>query len=84
MAQAKGDKLMKLEDAKAYMISNPEVKFTCQVFCTDEYIMYDDKINAFVFEDGFSPDSYWWTTALSWNYDWWIVNITTDTIIDFK
>lgn len=74
---------MTLEDAKAYMISNPGVKFTCQVF-HNEYIMYDERKNAFVFEDGYSPDIYWWTTALSWNYDWWIVNITTNTIIDFK
>ena len=74
---------MTLEDAKSYMISNPGVKFTCQVF-HDEYIMYDESKNAFVFEDGYSPDMYWWTTAFSWKYDWWIVNITTDTIIDFK
>ena len=33
---------MTLEDAKAYMISNPGVKFTCQVF-HDEYIMYDER-----------------------------------------
>lgn len=35
MAQAKGnikDKLMTLQDAKSYMISNPGIKFTCQVF----------------------------------------------------
>jgi hypothetical protein len=46
--------------------------------------MYDERKKAFVFEDGYSPDMYWWKTALSWNYDWWIVNITTDTITDFK
>lgn len=72
MDQAKGDKLMTLENAKAYMISNHGIKFSCQVFYTDEYIMYDDSINAFVFEDGYSPDKYWWTKAMSWNYDWWI------------
>lgn len=74
---------MTLEDAKAYMISHPGVKFTCQVF-HDEYIMYDERKKDFVFEDGYSPDIYWWTTAFSWKYDWWIVNITTNTIIDFK
>jgi hypothetical protein len=75
---------MTLEDAKAYMISNPGVKFTCQEFHSDEYIMYDESIFSFVFEDGFLADRYWWTEALSWNCDWWIVNITTNTIIDFK
>ena len=38
MDQAKGDKLMTLENAKD------------------------------------SPDRYWWTKAMSWNYDWWIKN----------
>lgn len=61
---------MTLSEAKAYMISNPGVKFTCQVF-HDEWIMFDG-IN-FVFEDGYKPDPYWWTTALSWGYDWWII-----------
>lgn len=63
---------MKLQDAKSYMISNPGIKFTCQVF-RGEWIMYNENKNAFVFEDGYSPDLYWWTTAMSWNYDWWIV-----------
>ena len=39
-------KLMTLEDAKAYMISNTGVKFTCQVF-HDEYIMYDERKKCF-------------------------------------
>ena len=47
---------MTLSEAKAYMISNPGVKFTCQVF-HDEWIMFDG-IN-FVFEDGYKPDPYW-------------------------
>lgn len=67
---------MKLEDAKSYMISNPGIKFSCQVFCLGEYIMYDERKNAFVFEDGYSPDRYWWTKAMSWNYDWWIVKLS--------
>lgn len=54
------------------MISNPGIKFTCQAF-HGEWIMYDENKNAFIFEDGYSPDLYWWTTALSWNYDWWII-----------
>lgn len=63
---------MTLQDAKSYMISNPGIKFTCQVF-RGEWIMYNENKNAFTFEDGYSPDLYWWTKALSWNYDWWIV-----------
>ena len=62
---------MTLQEARAYMISNPGVKFTCQVF-HDEWIMFDPN-KGFVFEDGYSPDLYWWNTATSWNYDWWIV-----------
>lgn len=54
------------------MISNPGIKFTCQVF-HDEWIMYDAEQNHFVFEDGYLPDLYWWKTAMSWDYDWWIV-----------
>lgn len=54
------------------MISNPGVKFACQVF-HDEWIMYDEKRNCFVFEDGYAPDMFWWRSAMSWNYDWWIV-----------
>ena len=61
---------MTLAEAKAYMISNPGVKFTCQVF-HDEWIMFDGTY--FVFEDGYHPDLYWWTKALSWGYDWWII-----------
>ena len=63
---------MTLQEAKAYMISNPGVKFACQVF-HDEWIMYDEKRNCFVFEDGYAPDKFWWRSAMSWNYDWWIV-----------
>lgn len=62
---------MTLKEARAYMISNPGTKFTCQVF-HDEWIMFDGI--KFVFEDGYSPDNYWWNQAKSWGYDWWIVN----------
>ena len=46
---------MTLQEAKAYMISNPGVKFTCQVF-HNEWIMFDG--TKFVFEDGYQPDLY--------------------------
>ena len=67
------------------MISNPGVKFTCQVF-HDEWIMFDG--TDFVFEDSYRPDLYWWTTALSWGYDWWILHkepdITVEDILNGK
>ena len=63
---------MTLQEAKAYMISNPGTKFTCQVF-HDEWLMYSPDQNRFIFEDGYEPDLYWWTKAMSWDYDWWIV-----------
>ena len=62
---------MTLQEARAYMISNPGTKFTCQVF-HDEWIMFDGI--KFVFEDGYYPDNYWWNRAKSWGYDWWIIN----------
>ena len=67
---------MTLKEAKSYMISNPGIKFTCQAF-HGEWIMYNENKNAFVFEDGYSPDLYWWTMAMSWNYDWWMINLET-------
>ena len=74
---------MTLSEAKAYMISNPGVKFTCQVF-HGEWIMFDG--TNFVFEDGYKPDLYWWTKAMEWGYDWWIKepDITIDDILNGK
>ena len=39
---------MTLQEAKAYMISNPGTKFTCKVF-HDEWLMYSAAQNRFVF-----------------------------------
>ena len=59
---------MTLKEAKAYMISNQMKKITCQYF-HDEWIMFNGK--EFVFEDGYSPDLFWWQTMSSHNMDWW-------------
>ena len=64
---------MTLKKAKEYMVEHPGTKFICQVF-HDEWIMYDAEKNKFVFEDGYEPDVYWWLTAMSWDYDWWILD----------
>ena len=64
---------MTLKEARAYMLSYPGTKFTCQVF-HEEWIMYDDKKNRFVFEDGYEPDLFWWGKALAWGYNWWILD----------
>ena len=58
---------MTLKEARAYMLSNPGVKFTCRYF-HDEWIMFDG--NRFVFEDGVEPDAYWWNKAYLFNCDW--------------
>lgn len=74
---------MTLKEAKAYMISNPGVKFTCQVF-HNEWIMFDG--TKFIFEDGYQPDLYWWTKAMEWGYDWWVKepDITVEDILNGK
>lgn len=58
---------MTLKEARAYMLSNPGVKFTCCYF-HDEWIMFDG--NRFVFEDGVEPDACWWNKAYLFNCDW--------------
>ena len=45
---------MTLKEARAWMLSNPGKKITCQYF-HDEWIMFDG--SRFVFEDGVEPDS---------------------------
>lgn len=61
---------MTLKEAKAYMISNPMKKITCQYFQNEwEWIMFNGK--EFVFEDGYSPDLFWWNQAYGFNTDWW-------------
>lgn len=62
---------MTLQEAKWHMTNFPGSKFTCQVF-HDEWISFDGF--GFIFEDGYRPDDYWFMTAESWGYDWWLVN----------
>lgn len=62
---------MTLQEAKIYMTQHPHSKFACQVF-HNEWISFDGV--GFIFEDGYRPDDYWFMTAESWGYDWWLVN----------
>lgn len=59
---------MTLKEAKAWMISNPGKKVTCQVFL-GEWIMFDGR--KFVFEDGVEPDDYWWHIEQGFNAEFW-------------
>lgn len=52
------------------MTNFPGSKFTCQVF-HDEWISFDGF--GFIFEDGYRPDDWWFMTAESWGYDWWLI-----------
>lgn len=62
---------MTLKEARAYMISNPGLKFSCCYF-HDEWIMFDG--TRFVFEDGVSPDAYWWSKAYLFDCSWFKVD----------
>ena len=55
---------MTLKEARAWMLSNPGKKITCQYF-HDEWIMFDG--SRFVFEDGVEPDSWCGQMPMSLN-----------------
>ena len=59
---------MTLKEARAWMLSNPGKKITCQYF-HDEWIMFDGSL--FVFEDGVQPSSWWWADAYEFKCEWY-------------
>lgn len=62
--------IMTFKEALSWVISVHK-KITCSYF-HDEYLTVDNNGN-YVVEDGYAPDAQWFTTAQSWNADWWIV-----------
>lgn len=61
---------MTLAEARTWMMNNPGEKITCQYF-HNEWIMWDNEKLKFVFEDGVTPDAYWWSVANNYKCDWY-------------
>ena len=58
---------MTLKEARAWMLSNPGKKITCQYF-HDVWIMFDG--SRFVFEDYCYPE-WWWANAYEFKCEWY-------------
>lgn len=51
------------------MMKSPGMKFTCEYFHDNEWIMFDGK--RFVFENGTEVPEDWWDAAFDFHTDWW-------------